>query len=88
VKEIPAGLIKAAVNQGVSLINYLGYGSYDTWETGGINNNELLKLENTTQFPNIFSSACWTDICRRAVWQEMDDVSYRSRNQACGARPH
>ncbi|NLE62690.1 MAG: T9SS type A sorting domain-containing protein, partial [Bacteroidales bacterium] len=80
--------IIAAVNQGVSLINYLGYGSYDTWETGGINNNELLKLENTTQFPNIFSSACLDGhfAGRRCLAEQWMNVSYRSRNQACGAR--
>jgi hypothetical protein len=82
---LPDDIIEA-VNQGVSLINYLGYGSYDAWETGGINNNELLKLENTKQFPIIFSSACLDGhfAGRRCLAEQWMNVSYRS--QACGAR--
>lgn len=78
--------IISAVNQGVFLINYLGYGSYDEWETGNINNNELQNLRNTSQYPIIISSACLNGYFadRRCLAEQWMNASYNG--QACGAR--
>lgn len=82
---LPDDIIEA-VNQGVSLINYLGYGSYDAWETGGINNNELQKLRDTSQYPIVISSACLNGhfAGRRCLAEQWMNASFNG--QACGAR--
>lgn len=46
------------INQGVSVVNYLGVGSYDEWETGNISVSDLDNLSNTTEFPIVVSAAC------------------------------
>lgn len=82
---LPDDIIEA-VNQGVSLINYLGYGSYDEWETGEINNNELQKLRDTSQYPIVISSACLNGhfAGRRCLAEQWMNASFNG--QACGAR--
>ena len=46
------------VNRGVSIINYLGYGSYDRWGTGSFTTASIEKLQNTTEYPIVISAAC------------------------------
>lgn len=78
--------IISVVNQGVHLINYLGYGSYDEWETANINNNELQSLRNTSLYPIIISSACLNGYFagRRCLAEQWMNASFNG--QACGAR--
>lgn len=47
-----------AVNQGVSLINYMGHGSATSWTTTGFNTADCEKLENALRLPVIVSVAC------------------------------
>lgn len=73
------------VNEGVSLINYLGYGSYDEWETGNFTNTDINYLTNTNEYPLVISSACLNGYfadrdCLAEKWMK---ASYNG--QACGA---
>ncbi len=46
------------INNGVSIINYLGYGSYYQWGTGNFTIESIKKIENTNEYPIIISAAC------------------------------
>ncbi|MDD5090704.1 MAG: C25 family cysteine peptidase [Candidatus Wallbacteria bacterium] len=47
-----------AVNEGVSVINYIGHGSQDSWVTSGFDVNDCAKLNNGMKLPVIWSVAC------------------------------
>lgn len=51
-------MISAAVNDGRSLINYIGHGSNTSWGTTGFSNAECSKLTNGLKLPIIWSVAC------------------------------
>lgn len=51
-------MIFDAVNEGVSLINYLGHGSGTSWGTTRFNNTDVNKLANGWKLPIIIDVAC------------------------------
>lgn len=53
-----AAMVHAAVNEGVSLINYLGHGSGTSWGTTRFSNTDAGKLANGWQMPVIWDVAC------------------------------
>lgn len=53
-----AASIAAAVNNGVSVINYTGHGSTTSWSTSGFSNTDVNNLINDDELPFIFSVAC------------------------------
>ncbi|PKK88500.1 MAG: hypothetical protein CVV64_18525 [Candidatus Wallbacteria bacterium HGW-Wallbacteria-1] len=53
----PADVI-AAVNDGRSLINYIGHGSENSWVTSSFSTRDMDKLENGLKLPVIWSVAC------------------------------
>ena len=46
------------LNQGVTWINYAGYGSYQGWITSGFSNQHIDNLSNSEELPIILSAAC------------------------------
>lgn len=50
--------VSNAVNQGASIINYLGHGSTNAWGTSGYNVNSIDSLQNDNKLPFVFSVAC------------------------------
>ncbi|MDN5278260.1 MAG: hypothetical protein PWR01_2225 [Clostridiales bacterium] len=50
--------VAKAVNEGRSLINYLGHGSSTSWGTTYFNNGDASKLQNGWMMPIIFDVAC------------------------------
>ncbi len=50
--------VTTAVNDGLSIINYVGHGSDDSWVTTGFNNNDVNNLANGDKLPFILSVAC------------------------------
>ncbi|MBU1105494.1 MAG: hypothetical protein KKB51_02405 [Candidatus Riflebacteria bacterium] len=53
-----AAMVTAAVNKGISLINYLGHGSGTSWGTTRFSNTEAGKLSNGWMMPIIWDVAC------------------------------
>lgn len=53
-----AAMVTDAVNNGVSLINYLGHGSGTSWGTTRFNNTNIGKLTNGWKMPIIWDVAC------------------------------
>lgn len=53
-----AAMVTAAVNKGVSLINYLGHGSGTSWGTTRFNNTNAGQLSNGWMMPIIWDVAC------------------------------
>jgi gingipain R/gingipain K len=47
-----------AINNGVSVINYIGHGSTYSWVTSGFNDEDAINLENTGKYPVIWDVAC------------------------------
>lgn len=50
--------VTTAVNQGRSLINYLGHGSETSWVTTGFNNSDIDALTSSNKHPFIIDVAC------------------------------
>ncbi|MEA3448005.1 MAG: C25 family cysteine peptidase, partial [Bacteroidota bacterium] len=50
--------ISAAVNDGTSVINYIGHGSQTSWANTGYSNTEVNNLTNDNKYPFIWSVAC------------------------------
>lgn len=50
--------VTEVVNEGLSLINYLGHGSSTSWGTTRFNNSDAGKLSNGLKMPIIFDVAC------------------------------
>lgn len=73
------------INKGVSLINYLGYGSYDVWGSGNISTQSLENLTNTTEFPIVIAGACLNGYFadRECLAEKWMNVSIN--DSACGA---
>ncbi|MBN1968476.1 MAG: T9SS type A sorting domain-containing protein [Candidatus Delongbacteria bacterium] len=46
------------VNAGVSIINYVGHGSHDSWVTSGFSTSNAASLTNGTKLPFVVSVAC------------------------------
>ena len=53
-----ASMVTNAVNSGVSIINYTGHGSAQSWGTTGFSNTNVAALSNGYKLPFIFSVAC------------------------------
>jgi gingipain R len=51
-------MISGAVNDGVSIINYTGHGSTNSWSTTGFSNSDIAGLTNENKLPWIVSVAC------------------------------
>ena len=71
-------MIRSAVNDGRSLVNYLGHGSTMGWSTGVFINNDVNSLVNVDKLPWIVSVACrtgqFTDkTCFAEVWMRATD---------------
>lgn len=50
--------IIATINDGASLINYIGHGEYDRWYTGNFQNYHVDLLNNVFKLPFVYSVAC------------------------------
>jgi len=46
------------LNQGITWVNYAGYGSYQGWNTSGFSNHHIDSLSNSEELPIILSAAC------------------------------
>ena len=46
------------LNQGVTWVNYAGYGSYQGWNTSGFSSNHIDSLSNSEELPIILAAAC------------------------------
>ncbi|MGD8395145.1 MAG: C25 family cysteine peptidase [Candidatus Eiseniibacteriota bacterium] len=53
-----ASQVTAALNEGRSLVNYIGHGSGTSWSTTGFNNSNVLALSNVGMLPWIIDVAC------------------------------
>jgi len=53
-----ASNVSTAVGNGASIINYCGHGSQNSWGTTGFSSSEVDALNNTDEYPFIFSVAC------------------------------
>ncbi len=53
-----SGMVGTGVNNGVSIINYTGHGSENSFVTSGFNNNNVSTLTNANKLPFIISVAC------------------------------
>ena len=51
-------MVKDAVNNGASVINYTGHGSPTSWGSTGFSNNNVSQLTNGSKLPFIISVAC------------------------------
>ncbi len=47
-----------SINEGVSLINYIGHGGYAVWVTGGFSHYHVGRLNNVSELPFVYSVAC------------------------------
>jgi hypothetical protein len=46
------------LNQGITWVNYAGYGNYQGWNTSGFSNQHIDSLQNSEELPIILSAAC------------------------------
>lgn len=53
-----ADMVMSSINNGVSLINYIGHGSDNKWGTSGFSITDVNALSNDNKLPFIFSVAC------------------------------
>ena len=53
-----ASNVAQAVNEGVSIICYIGHGSTDSWVTSGFHSDDIPNLTNNNMYPVIWSVAC------------------------------
>jgi len=53
-----AAQVSTAINNGASVINYIGHGSETTWVTSGFSNTNINNLSNNELWPFIWSVAC------------------------------
>lgn len=51
--------ISAAVNEGCSLVNYLGHGSGLSWDSVAFNTNDVAQLQNDNRLPWIIDVSCF-----------------------------
>jgi len=50
--------VATAINDGISIANYCGHGSENSWVTSGFNNSDINQLTNADKLPILFSVAC------------------------------
>jgi len=67
-----------AVNEGVTVINYIGHGSDYTWVTSGFNTTDAANVDNGMKLPVIWSVACVNgalhrDECFAEAWIRSGD---------------
>lgn len=75
--ELPAQ-ISAAINAGVSFVNYRGYGTADSWIPPDYGSSNINALSNTNRYPIMTSIVCGTgdfndidtgyDVCMGETW--------------------
>lgn len=53
-----SGQVTNAIEEGVSVINYTGHGTINSWGTTGFGNSHIASLTNGDKLPFIFSVAC------------------------------
>lgn len=53
-----ASAVATGINDGLSLINYCGHGSSNSWGTSGFSNSNIAGLTNSDMLPIIISVAC------------------------------
>jgi len=53
-----ASLVANALNDGRSIVNYIGHGGYDHWSTSSFYSSDVYSLENSNMLPFIISVAC------------------------------
>lgn len=53
-----ATTVANVVNPGITIANYVGHGSDNSWSTTGFNNNNVNQLTNNHRWPLIISVAC------------------------------
>ena len=53
-----ASSVTTALNEGISIANYCGHGSNNSWVTTGFSNSNIASLSNENRLPFIFSVAC------------------------------
>ncbi|NPD46065.1 MULTISPECIES: C25 family cysteine peptidase [unclassified Lentimicrobium] len=53
-----SGMVANAVNDGISIANYCGHGSENSWVTSGFSNSHIASLTNENRLPILFSVAC------------------------------
>lgn len=53
-----ASMVETAVNDGRSVINYIGHGSSSSWVTSRFDNGDIKDLTNGSMLPYIWSVAC------------------------------
>lgn len=53
-----AEMVSSSINNGVSLINYIGHGNGNNWRTSGFTISDVNALTNDNKLPFIFSVAC------------------------------
>ncbi|MFA7576928.1 MAG: C25 family cysteine peptidase [Candidatus Muiribacteriota bacterium] len=71
-------IITNAVNNGVSIINYMGHGSPFSWVTSGFNISDVNNISNKDAMPVIWSVACVNgaiaeDVCFAEAWLRKGD---------------
>ena len=54
-----SSMVANALNEGRSIINYCGHGSWNSWSTSGFNINNVHSLTNDNMLPFIWSVACY-----------------------------
>ncbi len=67
-------------DQGVSVVNYTGHGSDESWVTSGFNISNVNNLQNTGKYPFIWSVACVNGnfvpgTCFGEAWTRATDVN-------------
>jgi PKD repeat protein len=53
-----SAMVTNALQEGVSIANYCGHGSVNSWVTSGFSNSNISQLTNGDKLPFIFSVAC------------------------------
>lgn len=56
ISDLPTADIHSAINQGSFLVNYIGYGDSEGWDTGTFTINDINLLQNDYKLPFIYNS--------------------------------
>jgi len=70
--------VATAVNEGISIANYCGHGSQNSWVTSGFNVSDVNQLTNGEMLPILFSVACVNGAfhsgeCFAEAWLKKED---------------
>ncbi|MEO0092413.1 MAG: C25 family cysteine peptidase, partial [candidate division WOR-3 bacterium] len=52
-------MVSSGINDGRSIVNYIGHGSTTSWGSTGFSNSNVFALTNTNKLPYIISVACY-----------------------------